>query len=877
MWRQRRSRQNTGKQPGIWNKAVDLTWFKKHSAAGMGFLAFILPIWIMCVAFYASAVFPFGDDTFMRGDMFLQYVPFFSEFMRQLKAGQGIAYTWNVGLGSNLLALYGYYLASPFYWFGLFVPEQYYVEFVSWLVPLKIGFCGLFMYLFLYTRQERMNKEVVTASRSTADSDIGKIYRQSMALFFSLGYALSGFLAAYNWNVMWLESLALLPLIVMGLESLVIERRPYLYCLTLAASILSNFYLSIMICIFLVLYFVFLLLERRSFAILRDFVLYSLLAGGIAGVLLVPEICALSGSEVGGESLGERTGSYFLVLEAIARHCMLVRAELGGGTDTNYWPNVYCGVCVFLGVPLYAVNKRIPARRRLGMLVFAGFMLVSFKIPVLDYVWHGMNYPHGLSARESFLYIFLVLLMCHECTMNWDFSDKTQCRKIFCVYLAVVALLLFFEKFMVREDVSAGAIWFSFLFVTVYAVFLYLAFSRQSRDVRGMLLFLAVLTMTVEVHIHTQATSVICNNRVDFFEDVEEYRTLYHWIRKQDTEFYRLEVLGNRYTTDSVRVGFPSASALSSTVNAMVTEFYIRLGLHGGTHYYTFEGGNTAFTAALLNVKYLLCNDERYHDDRYPIVYSYAGDWLYRNSHTLPFGYVAPLNWDMTQQKNEGIKLQNQLFADLGLEGELFEVCEPETAGEPDACFTAPDDGIYYGVLLKDDIYRVLVSGTKVDQNWPYMNQGSVLALGSMKKDQTAYISGYSKTGERKNVSLRIYRMNETALEDAITLLSKQHLENVSFDSTHIDGILRMEEAGRLILSVPYEKGWSVTLNGEKVDPERFGGALMAFDLQQGEYVLEMKYVPYGKWVGFWISIFSVAVLCLIRLFHKTKKANIAG
>ena len=60
---------------------------------------------------------------------------------------------------------------------------------------------------------------------------------------------------------------------------------------------------------------------------------------------------------------------------------------------------------------------------------------------------------------------------------------------------------------------------------------------------------------------------------------------------------------------------------------------------------------------------------------------------------------------------------------------------------------------------------------------------------------------------ETQKVSAEAYVLNEEVLAQAVEILSKEHLENVAMDSTHISGTLSLEEAGRLILSVPYEEG----------------------------------------------------------------------
>ena len=103
-------------------------------------------------------------------------------------------------------------------------------------------------------------------------------------------------MAAYSWNIMWLDCILLFPLIVYGLERLVREQKGMLYCVTLGLSILSNYYISIMTCLFLVLYFIALLILEEPGPVRKyvencvRFGIYSLLSGGLAAGVLLPEI-----------------------------------------------------------------------------------------------------------------------------------------------------------------------------------------------------------------------------------------------------------------------------------------------------------------------------------------------------------------------------------------------------------------------------------------------------------------------------------------------------------------------------------------------------------------------------------------------------------
>ena len=50
-------------------------------------------------------------------------------------------------------------------------------------------------------------------------------------------------------------------------------------------------------------------------------------------------------------------------------------------------------------------------------------------------------------------------------------------------------------------------------------------------------------------------------------------------------------------------------------------------------------------------------------------------------------------------------------------------------------------------------------------------------------------------------------------------------------------------------------------IDGENAEPEQFGDALMAFDLEAGEHTIQMHYVPEGRNIGILVSVGSVLIL----------------
>ena len=795
----------------------------------------------MLVLYAANGIYPFGGNTFLSADLYHQYMPFFSELLHKIRGGENLGFSFHVGIGSNFLALFVYYLASPFHVLALLVPEAWLAEFIGYLVVVKIGLCGLSC--FVYFREHFQTSPYA-------------------ALLVSLFYALSGFLAAYNYNIMWLDCVILLPLIVLGLERLVREGRCGLYCVTLALSIYTNYYLSIMICIFLALYFLILLaLNGVKLRTIGNFVLFSLLAAGMAAVLLIPEAAAILQTDFGDVDFPDTVDSYFPVLDILARHFLCVDTERG----LDHWPNIFCGSAVLLLVPMYALNERISLRERLCRLALAGFFLFSFGTNLLDFVWHGLNFPDSLPARQSFLYIFLILTMCFEVLVH---LDETRPQLILYGCLIAVGFILFCEKFVEHEDFRHGAKVLTLLAVVGYGALLYLYRTRRDAKARSRLKIIALAAALAELGVNTGATSIWNTDREEYLGQQADYRALYESV-KEPGDFFRLEKFSRRTKNDGTLTGYPTASVFSSTMNSRVMDLYDRLGMRHSKVYYGFDGA-TAFTSALLNVKYMFGDSAGYENVLYTQTAKSGEVYLYRCNRALPFGYTAPVGFDLSDGfTDRGLELQNRMARQLGAGDDLFEEKQTDTPVSR-VVFSAPEPGIYYGILTRSGTAQITcVGGSAGEEEFSDLKKGSVLYLGYLEEGQTVTLKNGDEEDETEEIALDIYRMNEEVLDQVLDTLSKQHLENVSWESDRISGDITMEREGRLILSVPYEDGWHVRINGQTAPRTTFGGCLMAFDLEPGTYHIEMRYAPPGLKAGAAVSAGSAVLFAAIMLLRR--------
>ena len=805
--------------------------------------AFGIPFLIMLAVFIVKGIFPFGDRSFLCTDLYHQYMPFFNEFVSKVKAGEGLSYSYNVGIGSNFLALYTYYLASPLHWLAFLVPQDFLIEFISYLAVVKVGLCGLTAAYYLQKHYQTRNVGV---------------------LFFSCFYALSGFTAAYSWNIMWLDCIILLPLIVYGLELLVKENKCTLYCVTLGLSIFTNFYISIMICIFLVLYFgVLLLTQKRSLDILRNFVIYSLLAAGMAAILLIPVACALMETDFGDMNFPAKAESYFSVLDMLARHGMCVDVEKG----LTHWPNIYCGAAVFMMVPMYVLNQKISIRERFSYLALAGFMLLGFSTNVLNFIWHGMNYPDSLPARQSFIYILLILMMCYGA---YHHMMEAEPKYILYGYLCAAVFLLFCEEFTDAKHFSPGVEWLSFGFITVYAILLYLYRTREDYHIRQILAVTAMVAVMAESGINIFVTGIPTVSRTSYLEGLTDYAALYETAKGTVTEegqeppFFRIEKFTRKTKNDGTLVGYPTASVFSSTMNSHVMDMYKKLGMLYSKVYYGYDGA-TFFTSALLNVQFMYGTAGKEEGPLYTHIADSGNVSLYQSQYTLPFGYVAPFGYDVPEEAGNGLQLQNQMISALGVNGLLFTKYHSAQNGE-DVQFTANDAGYYYGVVAASGTSKIAYSAGGNARTFSDLKNKVIMHLGYLEPGTVATLTNGNDEDETQTIKVDIYRMDEQVLKEALELLGKESMYNVTYDSTHIKGEITLSQDGRLILSVPYEKGWTVLLDGEEVTPQLFGGALMALELGAGYHVIEMHYVPYGTGLGIAVSMISIGIFVALLL-----------
>ena len=168
-----------------------------------------------------------------------------------------------------------------------------------------------------------------------------------------------------------------------------------------------------------------------------------------------------------------------------------------------------------------------------------------------------------------------------------------------------------------------------------------------------------------------------------------------------------------------------------------------------------------------------------------------------------------------------------------------------------------------YSGFLGTDTNHVLYAG--------YFTKGSVIEI---EIEVPA-----DKSFKFKKDNTFLWYLNDSVYESSMErLLSGPQLKiDDSSTDDHITGRMSTTSASQMILTtIPYDAGWNVYVDGQKVEIYETLDALMAFDIEStGDHTIEFRYMPSCYKIGFAISIISIfvfIVLCVLEFVLKKKQ-----
>ena len=868
-------------------------------------LAFGIPVALMLSVMLISGSEPFfGNVSMLYSDMYHQYFPFWVEFGRAIREGDGLLWNWAAGLGMDYLSLISYYLASPLNLISVIVPQGWELEVYSLLMPVKLGLASLFFAIFL--------------NRIFQREDL------SISLFGAM-YGLCGWALAYQWNIMWLDTFALLPLTVLGTVYLLRDKKPVLYTVTLFLSVFSNYYIGFFVCIFIfLLFFVYELSRWQSFGrFCADFVRigwFTVLAIGMSCILELPALAGLQNTQSSVNSFPEgfklniadenTWAGLFDAMRQVAGN------TLGGLTPSfkEGLPNLYCGVGSIMLAVLFLTSRDVKFRDKLFSLALLLFFMVSFIVRQLDYIWHGFHFTNMIPYRFSFLFSFVVLYMAYKA---WTLREKFRLWQLVLAGLAAIGLIFCSESrtepIFLAYNLGFGAAYLAALGYGLpgklseeadeEATLQYVENLDNRRSFSAKCLA-AIFALELGMNVLNFGVNFAYTYNTNYPKGTDDTLAVLEFLEEleADDPFYRVETTHSQTLNDGALNGYKGVSTFTSSANVRVTEFMRALGYGAKNTYnrYCFEESSPV-SNLFLGLKYMLERDGEVEENRYfDAVYSSGDVYLLRNNAYLPLGFLTEAELgDLVFSASDHFSLQNAMFsAATGLYSDVWQEVEPEITGENltisstsgnivrysgaetgavmTYSFTADREGF---LCLDFDVtdrnsYTVYHNSVKLYSETLSLTQ--MIAACDVVPGDVIEVKLTCKSGEEGRMTVRAAILDDALFRQGYDILNASTLEITDFETTHITGRIDCDRDGLLYTSIPQDGGWSVRVDGEEAEITLVGDVMTGVYLTEGEHTVEFIYRNRAFELGWKLTAICALLFALTApiYYRKRKKGR---
>ncbi|MBR2715001.1 MAG: YfhO family protein, partial [Ruminococcus sp.] len=831
------------------------------------------------------------DQQILVTDLWHQYYPFLVDFQDKLQEGSSLLWTWKSGGGTNYLALMAYYLASPLNFLSVFVPAEYLREFLAVITCVKIGLAGFFFSQFLRITYKR---------------------RDITVAIFSIMYGLCSYIMGYYWNVIWMDTVALLPLVVAGTIALLKEGKFRLYVISLAVAVFANYYIGLFVCIFVMLISIaYCIVDYIDFKnLMLRFVKmasFSALALAMTAIITIPTAIALGSTHSTDNTFPAtfalniaETDDFAGVMEAFAEVLSNTIAFVEPSTKEGL-PNVYSGMIALVLGLLFFTCKDIKIREKIASGFLLVFFILSFIIRQLDFIWHGFHFPNMIPYRFAFLFSFVLITMAYRAFMC---IEKTKLIHIIFVIAAMSVIIGIGYDHHDEKKIVMGTIFITVLIIAWLIMYCVKTVPKQTLALALFIICLAEATCTAYIGVKTVTTTTSTSYPLGG-ADTKRIVNFIDRVEKDNEDLFHTEVTDYHTLNDNALIGINGISIFSSVSNCDVSAYMERFGICGwvGSNRYTYQE-SSPFTNLFLNMKYLIAPDGVFLDKTHlKLKQQYGSVKLLENQFYIPQGFMVNedlLDFKISTASANPFDNQNEMFRKAtGLNGNIYEQMEVVSQGHTDYTifpvnkksygnysyelldteheahvklnYTPDRDGTAYAYFDCDDAENVDI---KINDNTVvtnYVKRPYIMQMGDVKKGDK--LSLYADLSEVTTGNLTSYCMmfNEELFREGYEKLAQSSMKCTKSTDTLIEGSIDVKEDGVFFTSISYDKGWKAYVDGEEVEITPLCDAQVAFKLSKGHHDIKLKYCPKGFPLGVTLTVLSIAVLVALSLFINRK------
>lgn len=847
--------------------------------------------WAMGVAIAFFIIYIIKDQGYFLfyGDFNVQQIPFYKLAHEAVRSGK-IGWSWTTDLGANFIGSYTFYLlGSPFFWLTLPFPTNWVPYLMGPLLILKFAFSALTAYMFI--------------RRFTRTPEAARLG--------GLIYAFSGF-SVYNiFFNHFHEAIVIFPLLLLSVELLITENRRGYFAIMVAIAAISNYFFFFGMVVFTVIYWVVRSLSGCYKLTVSRFLWFgfeAILGLLMAAAFLLPTMSAVLGNSRINELLIGWNGitygkeqiylnifeCFFFPPDLPARPVFFPDADVKWSSLGGWLP-----LFSMVGVFAFMQQKKGSWQRRvLGISIFMAL------VPILNSAFYMFNVAYY--ARWYYMPILIMSLVTAQSVEDTQISWKSPYKWVLGITLATTFVVGLFPNDRANPDetktltqvqtlktynyifiVAAALVLAYFIFIGVMA-----AKGKKIRLIKPLtwgvvLLFIAVALTGVFLLLVDGDTT-----KLGLYTSSDDNTFFYRFLATSAIAIVSLIILGLLLTTiRKQRMQFIlSATAIVCVISVIYSAYFIGT---GKTHAYDSDIMIDDLIEA--NIK-LPGDSDTYRIDVYDgvdntgmylgygtinafhsiVPYSVTDFWEYvgeeRGVASRPtVGSVAArsllgVKYLLARKSGESFIDENGYTRMAG-----FEECGTVKG------YTVYENKNYVPLGFTYDYY---VTKAQSDNTADIQRSNLMLKAMLLTDKQVAKYGGLmdnianlNPLGEGyEDIIYSFYYSDEEIAEDAKNLRNSA-ISGFKRTKSGFESSITMDKNNLVFFSIPYDEGWSATVNGKAVEIEQVNVGFMAVYAPKGTNKIVFTYETPGLKTGLMVSFGAFIVfLGYILIFFILQK-----
>ena len=815
--------------------------------------AVLLPLLLLAPVFWLSGLYPLGEQTLVWCDMRQQVVPLLMQLKDLLEGEVSPFYSLRTAGGMNLWGALFFFVSSPVSLLVLLWEKADFFQLANLMTLIKISLASLSGFFFLRRRHPDLS--------------------DGWGLLLSAAYALSGYTMLFYQNSVWLDVMALMPMLYLSACAMTEKGKGWGYLFWLTALLVVQYYLGYAVMLFLVLWAAVTLFfevpaeERGAFALRVGSFTAAALA--LAAPVWLPS---------------------FLEVMASARTVDLTASIAGG----RWWTRLYTTLAFLLGsaavFPAAALSLRGKTiERRWVKTEWALFLwlLLPLLFDPVNKIWHTGSYQ-AFPVRYGFLTVLMLISLAASGLSGIGSGQpggrfgRAAAAVVLAAAGMVILLILYGHLDELRSYVKSlwvdrdGFWWLASAAAGLVCAGILLLVLRARNRISSRLLCggfgVLIALQSVAFSFAFIGTAARDGSFLEPIADLEG--------RIDADEFYRVKTERKLFDVNLIGgLGYNNWGHYTSLTREDTLYTLKRLGysaywMETGSH------GGTMLTDALLQNRYVIKNRaDRSLTKRQ--VYTNGSYWIYESAFSLPFGIVTQADYEQIAELPELPRAMTGVWAAeslLDAEGTIeVRQIEPDISenlfvgtGEDGRTTYAPVSGdmtalmVYYlsvgeettfyfdcfdrtSTALNEPVngsFSVWVNGQQRSTSYPSQRENGLLCLGTFEQEEVRITVRLNKAVTARSIGL--YAVETAPVEALLDEAETSNGVSVSADQNRIQATAQAPEGSLLFLPIPYAQGWRAEVNGTEVQPLRVLGGFLALPLEEGENRISMEFLPGG-------------------------------